>query len=469
MRAARHVERAMSTRPSRVGLAGLLVAAAACSDHTSLLPPAGQILLYFDTDAPLPTTDPSAPPPLFDRVRYDAISAADATACDACTREFDVSAELVQSGASIGILAPFSGGAQMRVRLFRAAVTNAGEPPLDSTIDVTFQLPPIPEEGIVELTALLHVSDVGHPVGTTSPAALLQGRPNPSLVETWPGAQATPCNGEPPPGYACVPGGAYWMGNPVLSLVIGEGPGSMGIQRLVALSPFFVRTREVSVAEYRDSGQPAPLPWSGQRTGAHQDYCTFTTTPGPWDTYPVNCLTWQQAHDFCNAAHAELPTEAEFEFAAGGLAGHDFPWGDDPPSCADAVIARGGYGVFVVSDSDCLPHGSQGGPEPVGTGARDHLLLGSSTVDGLVGNVSEFARDMWQRETDPCWNAPGLYTNPVCLRRSPEDASVYDVVIRGGEWADGVLSAEAAQRGPFGLQGSTVSTQTGFRCAIPAD
>ena len=63
------------------------------------------------------------------------------------------------------------------------------------------------------------------------------------------------------------------------------------------------------------------------------------------DDYPVNCLTWGAAREFCIAAGKRLPTEWEWEWAARGRdAGRTFPWGEESPNCRYAIMAFGGDG-----------------------------------------------------------------------------------------------------------------------------
>src|SRR6185436_82728 len=98
-------------------------------------------------------------------------------------------------------------------------------------------------EGSIDVTVFLPTDAVGRPIGTLDdpiPADLRA--PGISAVGTWPGARRVPCQGMANPGEVCVPGGAFWMGNPLLSV------GDATRQRLVVLSPFFIDSAEVTVA-----------------------------------------------------------------------------------------------------------------------------------------------------------------------------------------------------------------------------
>lgn len=54
--------------------------------------------------------------------------------------------------------------------------------------------------------------------------------------------------------------------------------------------------------------------------------------PAAWANLPVTGVSWRQAGDFCRwlGPGYALPTEAEWEYAAGAAKNWTYPWGDKP-------------------------------------------------------------------------------------------------------------------------------------------
>lgn len=208
-------------------------------------------------------------------------------------------------------------------------------------------------------------------------------------------------------------------------------------------------------------------------SGSINTYCTYTGQPTENDDHPINCLTWTKAREYCTTAGKVLPSEAQFEYAASGLRSATFVWGEDAPSCADAIFARN---ATPSSPLTCRTDPSAARkPSATGSGVRDRLVIDGQTIFDLAGNVREWTRDVFDVQTGACWNAPLLF-DPVCA--SGPDSKERSV--RGGGWNDEPAFLRAASRhhGPAhdvlayymddypGLEGGGV---IGFRCARPDD
>ncbi len=458
------------------GLAFAFAAVACASACADELPPEGHVVLYIDTDAPLPSApgvvrDPSAPPPLFDRVRVDIIRAGERGPCEGCSRDLDLDEETVRRGASMTIVPGDVGSAPptVRLRMYRSQGV-IGEP--DPAVELYVSLPAFPSEGAAEVTAFLPTDALGVPIGSLdAPEAPTLGFSGEGHAGTWPGATRVPCSGAPHAGEVCVPGGAFWMGD---RLAIGaDFDVSRRGERLVVVAPFWLDSEEVTVEEYRDGKGVGALEWSGDYDGPFasnlQDYCTFTKqVDDAHDPLPVNCVPPGGAEAYCRRKGATLPTEAQHEYARGSLRSAPFPWGYDEPSCEDTVF---GKLPSVPEDpevaGDCHEEGAPPLPEALVLDdggfrpGRDALVLSEGTVWDLAGNLSEWAADMFQEVSEPCWPVSGsrLAVDPVC--REASAASPYHA-IRGGNFLMSAHWTRAASR-----WSGFSSPLIGFRCARP--
>ena len=104
-----------------------------------------------------------------------------------------------------------------------------------------------------------------------------------------------------------------------------------------SLTTFFVDKDEVTVERY------ARCVAAGGCTRAGTDVDCNAGRPGR-EHHPINCVTHAQAAAYCGWLGRRLPTEDEWEYAAGGKQKRRFAWGDAPPE-GRACVGRGEAGT----------------------------------------------------------------------------------------------------------------------------
>jgi formylglycine-generating enzyme required for sulfatase activity len=183
-----------------------------------------------------------------------------------------------------------------------------------------------------------------------------------------------------------VPPGSFMMGSE------GEGGNDdeMPVHFVTIGAGFLVGKYEVVVSQYDACMVDAPDQCTGPSVADYDEggWGLNTTDKGRAD-HPQNGLTWYQSKAVCAwlTPGGRLPSEAEWEYAAGGPAGPLYPWGDTPaPSCDNNTVVMNELGG--VENNGC----GSGGTLPVGqmTAGMGHF----GTLD-MAGNLSEWTLDMY--------------------------------------------------------------------------
>ena len=224
-----------------------------------------------------------------------------------------------------------------------------------------------------------------------------------------------------------IPAGEFLMGNPA-----GKGRTDEWPQRSVYLDTFAIDQVEVTNERYI-----AFVRSTGHRNPPNPYGTGLLRSIGGIEQLPVVQTSWYDAKAYCHWAKKRLPTETEWEKAARGTDGRQFPWGN-----AAATLTQANFDREWKDEHTLYPVGIHpDGDSPYG-------------VKDMAGNAREWVSD---------WYDPDYYKRAP--NRNPQGPDKKGVVrsIRGGSWHSPMtdITTSARGRGGFALQ----THGTGFRCA----
>lgn len=342
------------------------------------------------------------------------------------SRRFYITVGLAAVAVAIGLFTTFNqGGLSSRAGLETdsALATSAAQtptPPLTQTLALpaTTETPSLPTQ-----------TSTPSPTFTIPPTVSVAPPPaKASAGETW----TSPSDGM---ALVFVPAGEFLMG----SLDSDQAAGSdEKPQHTVSLNAFWVDRTEVTnamfarfvvatgyktEAERQGWGKVFSLSeqeW-GEVDGANWQHPRgSTTTIEGLDDYPVVSMSWNDANTYCQWVGRRLPTEAEWEKAARGTDGRNYPWGDQAPAgnllnFADRNLAQDWSDKNADDGYEFLA--------PVGSypaGASPYGAL------DMVGNAWEWTVDWYVED----YYAHSPTKNPV------QTTTAFTRVLRGGSWLD---------------------------------
>lgn len=206
--------------------------------------------------------------------------------------------------------------------------------------------------------------------------------------------------------------------------------GPLVKKRSVSVPSFYLDRTEVSNREYRAfmaaTGAPPPEYWRQDSDG------------GPPDDLPVIGIALEDAEAYARWVGKRLPTAFEWQAAARGPEGRDFPWGNDPAAApplkrlseadADAAAAWDLKARYEVYRRNAAPVTT---PDPLAT---------ANAILHLYGNVGEWT--------------------------STYDVALGDAYVLGRTYADPPTRPALGNASTF--PANRISEKYGFRCARSA-
>ena len=272
--------------------------------------------------------------------------------------------------------------------------------------------------------------------------------------------------------FVLIPAGRFQMGSPENE--VGRGRGEQRHWRVIK-EPFYIGETEVTVEQFRRFVKATNYLTDAERgveEGGHTKGAFATVPAGDrewnanasWhnpfpnlsdyrlrDDHPVVQVSWNDARRFVEHFGLQLPTEAQWEYAARAGTTTAYFWGDDP---------AGGRGYGNVNDTSARKRFCNWNPSFAFDDGTQLLASVRSfkanpwKVHDLFGNVTEWCEDVYHRD----------YPTDGADESAAVNGSAR--VMRGGSWLDPPDLYRMAKRFAFAPQGRR--DFLGFRVVMKA-
>ncbi len=244
-------------------------------------------------------------------------------------------------------------------------------------------------------------------------------------------------------------------------------------------APFYMHETEVTVDQYRSceraglcSKAEPTVWWEGIQPVDVVKYSKFCNISySDRGNHPINCISYNQAEEYCRAVGMEIPSGEQWHYAAAPDA-RPYPWGFSPPNelllnACDASCVDLAYENNLVWRRDKDP----GRPNNV------HLV----PYDGSASDYLHSGNDHYPT-TAPVGKFPagispfGLYDLAGNVREMTREYSwlvlgskvIFARILMGGAWNAINSSQVSTDQHRARMAGSTRCDMAGFRCAVIA-
>ena len=240
-----------------------------------------------------------------------------------------------------------------------------------------------------------------------------------------------------------VPGATFTMGSPAYMGYDDEHPAHQ-----VTLTGYWIYQHDVTVAQYHAfcTATKRELPeWPG-------DKYSWKGKTG-WDDpalqlHPVVMVSWNDAKAYADWAGVALPTEAQWEYAARGPRGNNYPWGGT--ATKDDII--NGYDKTKCANK-----------ENSYDAGKSTWPVGSFPAGASWCGAQDMAGNVWQW----CGDRIGDYSLTVTINPTGPETGDYHT-LRGGSWNHGYDYCDRSTARYSGYGSVEFDFDIGFRCAVIA-